>query len=58
MNPRCPPSSSSVFPVVKPVETFEEDLSAKDLPIAKGGVDIPLGSPARSYKEPNVVTEG
>ena len=58
VNPRCPPSSSSVFPMVEPVETFEEDLSAKDLLVAKGGVDIPLGSPARSDKEPNVVAKG
>ena len=58
MNPRCPPSSSSVFPAVEHVETFEEDLSAKDLPTAKGGVDIPSGSLARSDKEPNVVAEG
>ena len=53
-----PPKFFICLPVVEPVETFEEDLSARDLPIAKGGVDIPLGSPARSYKEPNVVAEG
>ena len=58
VNPRCPPSSSSVFPAVEPVETFEEDFSAKDLLAAKGGVDIPPGSPARSNKEPNVVAKG
>ena len=58
VNPRCPPSSSSVFPMVEPFETFEEDLSTKDLPAAKGGVDIPSGSSARSDKEPNVVAEG
>ena len=45
MNPRCPPSSSFVIPAVEPIENFEEDLSAKDLPTAKGGVDILLRSP-------------
>ena len=55
VNPRCPLISSSVFPVVEPVEIFEENLSAKDLPVAKGGVDIPSGSPAILDKEPNVV---
>ena len=58
VNPLCPPSSSYVFPVVEPVETFEEDFLAKDLLGAKGGVDIPPGSPARSDKEPNVVAKG
>ena len=58
VNPQCPSSSSSAFPAVEPVETFEEDSSAKDLPATKGGVDIPLGSLARSDKEPNVVAEG
>ena len=53
-----PPSSSSVFPAAEPVETIEEYLSAKDLSAADGGVDIPLGPPARSDKEPNVVAEG
>ena len=53
-----PPSSSSVFLVVEPVKTFEEYLSAKDLPAAKGGVNIPPGSLTRSDKEPNVVAEG
>ena len=58
VNPRCPQSSSYVFPVVEPVETFEKDLLAKDLLAAKGGVDIPSESPTRSDKEPNVVAEG
>ena len=43
--------------MAEPVETIEEDLSAKDLPAAEGGVDIPPGSPARSDKEPNVVAK-
>ena len=58
VSPRCPPSSSSVFPAVEPVETFEGDLLAKDLPTTKGVVDIPPGSSIRSDKEPNVVAEG
>ena len=58
VNPRCPSSSSSVFPLVEPIETFEKYLSAKDLPASKGGVDILSGSLARSDKEPNVVVEG
>ena len=58
VNPLCPPSSSSVFPMAKPVETIEEDLSAKDLSVAEGGVDIPPGPSARSDKEPNVIAEG
>ena len=58
VNPQCPPSSSFAFPAVEPVETFEEDLSAKDLPTAKGGVDIQSGSSARSDKKPNVLAEG
>ena len=58
VNPRCPSSSSSVFPMVEPIETLEEDLSTKDLPTAKGGVDISPGSLARLDKEPNVVAEG
>ena len=58
VNPRFPRSSSFVFPAVEPVETIEEDLSAKDLLAAEGGVDILPGSPARSNKEPKVVAEG
>ena len=58
VNPRYPPSSSSIFPAVEPVETFEEDLLAKDLPAAEGGVDILPGPLARSDKEPNVIAEG
>ena len=58
LNPRCPPSSSSVFLAAEPVKTFEEDLSAKDLPTAEGGVDIPPGPPTRSDKEPKVIAEG
>ena len=58
VNPRCPPSSSSVFPLIEPVKTFEEEFSAKDLPAAEGGVDIFTGPLARSDKEPNVITEG
>ena len=58
VNPRCPPSSSSVFPAAEPVETIEEDLSVKDLPATEGGVDISSGSPARLDKEPDVVAEG
>ena len=58
VNPRCPLSSSSVFPAIELVETFEKDLSAKDLLATKGGVDILPGSPARSDKEPNVIAEG
>ena len=55
MNPRCPPSSSSVFPTAELGETIEEDLLAKDLLAVEGGVDIPPRPPARSDKEPNVV---
>ena len=58
MNPRCPPSSSSVLPDTKPFMTIGEDFLAKSLPDAGDGVDIPLRSPARSDKEPNVAAEG
>ena len=58
VNPRCPPSSSSVFLAAKLVETFEEDFSAKDLSAIEGGVDIPPRPPARSNKEPKVIAEG
>ena len=43
VNPLCPLSSSSVFLAAEPIETFEEDLSAKDLLVAEGGVDILRG---------------
>ena len=55
MNPRCPPNSSSVFPNAELVKTIGDDLLAKSLPTAGDGVDIPLGPPARSDKEPDVV---
>ena len=58
VNPRCPPSSSSIFLATEPDETIEEDLSCKDLLATEGGVDILLGPPTRSDMEPNVVTEG
>ena len=58
MNPRCPPSSSSILPDTKPVMTIGEDFLAKSLLDAGDGVDIPLGSPARSDEEPNVAAEG
>ena len=40
VNPRCPPSFSSILPTAEPVETTGEDLPAKDLPAAEEGVDI------------------
>ena len=49
INPRCPPSSSSVL-------TIEENSPTKSLPIA--GVDIPSGPSARLDEEPNVADEG
>ena len=52
VNPRCPPSSSFVFLAIEPVETFEEDLSVKDLSTTEGGVNILLGPLARPDKEP------
>ena len=58
VNPRCPPSSSSVFPDAEPVKTIGEDFPAKSLPAAGDGVDIPPGPPARSGKDPNVIAEG
>ena len=58
MNPRCPPSSSSIFPDVEPVKTIGEDFLAKSLPASGDGVDIPSGPPARSDKELDVVVEG
>ena len=58
VNPRCPPSSSSVFPAAEPVKTIGEDLPTESLPPVGDGVDIPPGPPARSDKEPNVVAEG
>ena len=50
MNPRYPPSSSSVFPDAEPVKTIGEDFPAKSLPTAGDGVDIPLGPLARPDK--------
>ena len=58
MNPRCPPSSSYVFPDAEFVKTIGEDFLAKSLPTAGDGVDIPPGLPARSDKEPDVAVEG
>ena len=58
MNPRCPPSSSSVFPDDEPVKTIGEDLLAKSLPTARDGVSIPSGPSARSDKEPDGVVKG
>ena len=58
MNPRCPASSSSVFLDVEPVKTIGEDLLAKGLLAVGDGVDIPLGIPDRSEKEPDVAVEG
>ena len=58
VNPRCPPSSSSVFPDAEPVKTIGEDFPAKSLPTVGDGVDILSGPPARSGKEPDVVAEG
>ena len=58
MNPRCPASSSSVFPDVEPVKTIGEDLLAKSLLAVGDGVDIPLRLPDRSEKEPDVSVEG
>ena len=58
MNPRCLPSSSSIFPDAEPVKTIGEDFLAKSLPAAKDGVDISPGPPARSNKEPDVAVEG
>ena len=57
VNPRCPPSSSSVLPDAKPVKTIGEDLPTKSLPTARDGVEIPSWPPARSDEEPNVATE-
>ena len=53
VNPQCPPSSSSLFHAVEPIENFEEDLSAKDLPAVEGGVNSLSGPLARPDKEPN-----
>ena len=58
VNPRCPPSSSSVFPDAEPVKTIGEDFPAKSHLATGDGVDIPPRPPARSDKEPNVVVEG
>ena len=43
VNPRCPSGSSSVLPIVEPVEITREDLPVKDLSAAEKGVDIPPG---------------
>ena len=58
MNPRYPPSSSSVLPNVGPVKTIRKDFPAKSFPAAGDGVEIPSGLPARSDEEPNVAAEG
>ena len=58
MNPRCPLSSSSVFPDAEPVKTIGEDLLAKSLPTVGDGIDIPPGPPARLDKEPDVAVGG
>ena len=58
VNPRCPPSSSSVPPDTEPVMTIMEDLPAKSLPAVGDEIDIPSRSPARSYEELNVSTKG
>ena len=58
VNRRCLLGSSSVLPTAEPVETTGEDLSAKDLLAAEGGVDIPSGALTKSDKEPKVVAEG
>ena len=54
VNPRCPPGSSSILSMAEPVKTAGENLLAKDLPVAEGGVDIPSGPLAR----PDKATEG
>ena len=48
VNPRCPPSSLSVFPDAEPVKTIGEDLPAKSLPSTRDGVDIQSRPSARS----------
>ena len=58
MNPRCPPSSSFVFPDAETVKIIGEDFLAKSLSAAGDGVDIPLGLLARYDKEPDVAIEG
>ena len=50
VNPRCPLSSSSVFPDAEPVKTIGEDLLAKSLPAVGDGVDILPGPLARPDK--------
>ena len=54
VNPRCPSGFSSVLSIAKPVKNAGENLLAKDLPVAEGGVDIPSGPLAR----PDKATEG
>ena len=58
VNPRCPLGSSSILPAADLAEISREDLPAKDIPTAEGGVDIPLGPLIRLDKEPKVVAEG
>ena len=58
MNPRCPPSSSSDFPDVKPVKILGEYLLANSLSAAGDGIDIPPRLLARSDKKPDVAIEG
>ena len=58
VNPQCPSGSSSVLPTTDPVEVSKEDLPAKDLPAAEGGVDILSGPLTGLDKEPKVVAEG
>ena len=58
VNPKCPPSSSSVFPDVEPVKTIGEDLPAKSLSATRDGIDIPPRPLVISDKEPNFVVEG
>ena len=58
VNPRCPSGSSSVLPTADPAEIYGEDLPAKDLLVAEGGVDIPSRPLTGPDKEPKVVAEG
>ena len=58
----CKPSMPPKFFICPsrcwPIKTIGKDLSAKSLPTAGDGVEIPPGPPARSDKEPNVAAEG
>ena len=58
MNPRCPPSSLSVYLDLEAVKSIGEDLLAKSLPTVGDGVNIPPRLSARSDKELDVVVEG